>query len=205
MDRRGRGASKDGTDYSLAREYEDVLAVISAADHPVFLLGHSFGGICALEAALHTDRVSKLILYEPPVAAPSNRNIAEYEKLIAEGNSEAVLERFLRENARLPDSEIQMLKQLPTWPTRITSAYTIPRELRLVQNYQLDPGRLGGLSVPTLLLLGGDSPGFQKSGTDQLHDLIRGSRVVILAGQQHSAMMTAPDMFVREIVAFLEE
>jgi pimeloyl-ACP methyl ester carboxylesterase len=30
LDRRGRGASGDGTDYSLAREHEDVAAVVDA-------------------------------------------------------------------------------------------------------------------------------------------------------------------------------
>jgi pimeloyl-ACP methyl ester carboxylesterase len=205
MDRRGRGASSDGSEYSLEREYEDVLAVISAVEDPVFLLGHSFGGICALEAALHTNRVTKLILYEPPVAAPRNDNIPEYEQLIANGSNEVVLERFFRENARLPESEIRTLRQLPTWQSRVAAAYTIPRELRVVQNYQLDPIRLRAFKVPTMLLVGGDSPRFQKEGTEQLRSLIPVSRVVDLPGQQHSAMMTAPDMFVREVVSFLQE
>jgi pimeloyl-ACP methyl ester carboxylesterase len=30
------------------------------------------------------------------------------------------------------------------------------------------------------------------------------SRVVVLPGQQHIAMDTAPDLFVREVVAFLD-
>ena len=32
----------------------------------VSVLGHSYGGICALEAALLTAGIRKLVLYEPP-------------------------------------------------------------------------------------------------------------------------------------------
>jgi pimeloyl-ACP methyl ester carboxylesterase len=31
------------------------------------------------------------------------------------------------------------------------------------------------------------------------------ARVVVLPGQQHAAMYTAPEIFVREVVRFLEE
>jgi pimeloyl-ACP methyl ester carboxylesterase len=205
MDRRGRGSSLDSQDYALAREYEDILAVVDVAPDPVFLLGHSYGGICALEAALRTSRVRKLILYEPPVAAPQNDSISDYEALLAEGRNEEMLERFLRENARLPESEIEMLRRLPTWSSRVAAARTIPRELRVVQSYELDMQRLATLEIPTLLLVGGDSPQFQQDGAEQLHKAIPGSRVVALPGQQHSAMMTAPGLFVEEVRSFLEE
>jgi pimeloyl-ACP methyl ester carboxylesterase len=67
MDRRGHGASGDSPRYSLQREVEDVVAVVSSQPGAVFLLGHSFGGVCALEAAFLTDKISKLVLYEPPL------------------------------------------------------------------------------------------------------------------------------------------
>jgi pimeloyl-ACP methyl ester carboxylesterase len=48
MDRRGRGANGGGPDCDVAREYEDVAAVIDAAAEAcgsaVDVLGHSFGG-----------------------------------------------------------------------------------------------------------------------------------------------------------------
>ncbi|MEZ4523551.1 MAG: alpha/beta hydrolase [Thermomicrobiales bacterium] len=52
MDRRGRGASGDSEYYSIEREFEDVAAVVETLDEPVNVLGHSYGGTCALEAAL---------------------------------------------------------------------------------------------------------------------------------------------------------
>ena len=55
MDRRGRGRSGDADDYALERETEDVVAVVESAGEEVNLLGHSHGGVCAIEAALLTD------------------------------------------------------------------------------------------------------------------------------------------------------
>ena len=62
MDRRGRGASGDAQKYSLEREYDDVAAVIRAAGREVDLFGHSFGALCAMEAALNVDNLRRIVL-----------------------------------------------------------------------------------------------------------------------------------------------
>jgi pimeloyl-ACP methyl ester carboxylesterase len=59
IDRRGRGRSGDADDYAIEREFENVAAVVEWAGDGVNLLGHSYGGVCAIEAALLTDRVRK--------------------------------------------------------------------------------------------------------------------------------------------------
>jgi len=56
MDRRAHGASGDTLPYSLQKEVEDVVAVVAAQPGSVFVLGHSFGAVCAFEAAFHTSR-----------------------------------------------------------------------------------------------------------------------------------------------------
>jgi pimeloyl-ACP methyl ester carboxylesterase len=71
MDRRGRGASGDSSDYALLREVEDLVAVVEAIGAPVALVGHSFGGLLSLEAALLTDKITHLILYEPAIPLDS--------------------------------------------------------------------------------------------------------------------------------------
>lgn len=68
MDRRGRGANGGGPDCDVAREYEDVAAVIDAAAEAcgsaVDVLGHSFGGVCAFGAAALTSNLRTLVVYE---------------------------------------------------------------------------------------------------------------------------------------------
>jgi pimeloyl-ACP methyl ester carboxylesterase len=63
MDRRGRGASGDASDYHATREFEDVAAVVDeAAGSAVDLYGHSFGGFCAFGAAQLTSNIHRLVL-----------------------------------------------------------------------------------------------------------------------------------------------
>ncbi|HEY7415147.1 MAG TPA: alpha/beta hydrolase, partial [Ktedonobacteraceae bacterium] len=51
IERRGRGLSNpQGKDYSIRKECEDVLA-LRAKTSASFLVGHSFGGLVALEVA----------------------------------------------------------------------------------------------------------------------------------------------------------
>ncbi len=68
VDRRGRGASGDGSSYEIEREYEDLAAVAETladeAGTPVDVVGHSYGGRCALGAALLTQSIRRLIVYE---------------------------------------------------------------------------------------------------------------------------------------------
>jgi pimeloyl-ACP methyl ester carboxylesterase len=59
--------------------------------------------------------------------------------------------------------------------------------------------------IPIGMLLGGDSPAFLKDATARLHAALPTSRVVVLPGQQHAAMNTAPELFVRELRALLEQ
>src|SRR5262245_33209218 len=99
MDRRGRGASGDGADYDLTREFEDVVAVVDAvakaSGTTVDVYGHSHGGICAFGAAALTSNIRRLVLYEGwPVPNPevyaSPMDIEErMNTLLAQGNPEA--------------------------------------------------------------------------------------------------------------------
>lgn len=108
MDRRGCGESGDADEYELDREFEDVTAVIESIDSPVTLVGHSFGALCALEAALRTDTLRNLVLYEPPLeqAPGAEAVLAEMKTLLDDGETEQALVLFLREFAGDTPAEI---------------------------------------------------------------------------------------------------
>jgi len=59
------------------------------------------------------------------------------------------------------------------------------------------------MRVPTLLLLGGDSPARFKDAVEAVRAALPDARLAVMAGQQHTAMNTAPDLFLREILGFL--
>src|SRR5207302_8711613 len=66
-DRRGRGDSGDTKPYAVAREIEDIEALIDDAGGIACLYGHSSGGALALEAAIRLGgKVKKLAMYEAP-------------------------------------------------------------------------------------------------------------------------------------------
>ncbi len=208
MDRRGRGGSGDAPEYDIAREAEDVAAVVDAMGEPVFLLGHSYGGVCALEAAMLTDGVAKMVLYEPALpttmAPMYEPGLADrIQALIDEGQNEAALDLFVLEVVRMPDGDIDAYHRSPMWPGRIRMAPTLPRELAIDQRYVFEPERFVNMAVPTLVLLGGDSPPIFRSAAEAVRSALPNADLVELPGQQHIAMDTAPDLFAGEVLGFL--
>lgn len=207
VDRRGRGESGDSGAYAIEREFEDIAAVVDATGEPANLLGHSFGALCALEAALRTRRVRRLVLYEPeihlPGAAPfPGEYIHRLEALLAAGDPEGMLVAFYSDVGLTPD-EIAQLASSALWPERVASAHTVPRELRAEWQYSWDAERFSHLQTPTLMLLGGDSPQPLQESTETIDRALPSSRIAIMPGQQHLAMYTAPDLFLHEILTFL--
>jgi pimeloyl-ACP methyl ester carboxylesterase len=68
IERRGRGlSSPQGDDYSMRKEREDVLA-LQQETSASFLVGHSFGGLVALEVARNNPSLTKVAVYEPGVS-----------------------------------------------------------------------------------------------------------------------------------------
>jgi pimeloyl-ACP methyl ester carboxylesterase len=211
MDRRGRGASGDTAPYGIMREAEDVGAVVEkvaeAAGERVFVLGHSYGAVCSLEVSLLTDKIRRLILYEPPI--PTGLPMYpvglpdEMQTLIDRGELEPALELFFRQVVRMPEQELAAYRRLPMWQQRIQLAPTIPREMTIDRTYHFDAQRYTNQQVPTLLLLGSESPPMFRQAVEVVASALANSQVVILQGQRHVAMDSDPDLFVGEVRRFL--
>jgi len=205
IDRRGRGQSGDAPTYAIDREFEDVAAVVNSIGGEVNVLGHSYGALCALEASLLTANIRRLIAYEPPPAPVPDGLMARIQNLLDAGDRESAIMAFMRELVRMPPHELEQWKSSPIFPTRLATVHTIPREFRAAEAYRFEPERFQKMTVPTLLLLGGDSPSFAKTNIENWHDALPNSQIVVLPGQQHIAMDTAPDLFVRKVQTFLAE
>jgi pimeloyl-ACP methyl ester carboxylesterase len=208
--RRGRGESGDGPTYAIEREYEDIAAVVDSTGEPANLLGHSFGALCALEAALLTPNVHKLILYEPAIPLPGvvlypDGVIDRLQALLDAGDRDGLLTVLYREIVMIPQHEFEKLRSSAAWPERLASAHHALREARAEDEYVFDAQRFKDMHIPTLFLLGGDSPHFLKEATETITAALPNSRIAVMPGQQHTAMYSAPDLFLREILTFLSD
>lgn len=87
IERRGRGGSSpQGDDYSMLKECEDVLALQQKTGASL-LVGHSFGGLVALEVARNNQAFTKIAVYEPGVCIDGSIPMGwmpGYEKKLAE-------------------------------------------------------------------------------------------------------------------------
>jgi pimeloyl-ACP methyl ester carboxylesterase len=215
MDRRGRGASGDGPDYHLAREFEDVAALVDAvaeaSGSAVDLYGHSFGGLCAFGGATLTSNIRKLVLYEgwPPVNPDAHAfppGFAErLDVLLAEGDREAVVEAVFRELVGMPEDELAALRGQPAWQTRVAVAHTITREVRAIPEATFDPEVAARITVPTLMLTGSDSGDPSTADIETVAAALPDAQVTVLEGQQHVADILVPEVFAEHVVAFLRD
>jgi pimeloyl-ACP methyl ester carboxylesterase len=206
MERRGRGESGDNEPYAFEREFEDIIAIVDSIDQPVNLLGHSGGALLTLEAALLSINIHKLILYEPPLPLPTMKSIADdkldqFESLLVEGKNEEALIMFYNA-VGISSQEIQLLQSAPEWQIRVEAAHTILREVRALEQYQFDTERFTKLTIPTLLMVGEDSPLWAQQTTNIVDQTLPTSSVLVLPGQKHVAMVTAPDLFVKVLIEF---
>jgi pimeloyl-ACP methyl ester carboxylesterase len=208
MDRRGFGASGDADGYALEREFEDVAAVVEAVaartGGPVALWGHSYGAGCAMGGAALTGAAGRLVLYEPGLGIPYPAgSIEEVEAALAAGDAETALLLVLVGIVGMTDEEIASLRSGPRWPAMLASAPTVPRECRAEDGWTYRPGAFEGLSAPTLLLAGTESPPVLREATDRALAAIPGARVELLHGHAHLAYRSDPAMVAAVIRSFV--
>jgi pimeloyl-ACP methyl ester carboxylesterase len=205
VDRRGRGDSSDAGDYRVEREFEDVAAVVRHAGEGALLVGHSYGGLVAAGAAQLLGGLPRLVLYEPPMGGvlAEPRTIDRWERLIHDGDRDLMLREFFRQVAGYSDDEIDELERSPVWERRRRVSPTVPRELRAELAFRLDPAALGALAVPTLMLLGSESPDWARRSTDAYGEAIPNAEIRVLEGQGHGATTGAPELLAAELERFL--
>jgi pimeloyl-ACP methyl ester carboxylesterase len=207
MDRRAHGASGDTLPYSLEKEVEDVVAVVATQPGPVFVLGHSFGGVCAFEAALRTAKIARLALYEPPVRlADHSATLARMEEMIRSGDREGALTTFMREIVLISADEVAAMKARRSWAGLLATVETSVRQDRALSQYRFDPARARTMTAPTLLMAGSKTASSElKRSIDSLRETLPHATLHIFEGQEHNAMDTVPEEFAATLSSFLLE
>ena len=205
VDRRGRGDSSDGQGYEVEREFEDVAEVVRDAGDGALLVGHSYGALIAAGAAQLLDGLPRLVLYEPPMGGvlADDELIDRWERLIQGGERDLMVREFFREVAGFPEDEIDELAGSPVWERRKRVSPTVPRELRAERAFRLDPDGLARLEMPTLMLLGSESPDWARRSMDAYSEAIPNAEIRILQGHGHGATTSGPELLAAEVARFL--
>ncbi|GAA4907109.1 pimeloyl-ACP methyl ester carboxylesterase [Actinomycetospora succinea] len=209
VDRRGRGGSGDAEDFAIEREFEDVAAVVDSLEQPVILVGHSYGALCALDAALITRNVRALVLYDPSFEQVGAELypwdvIERLESLMRAGDRDGVVVTTARQVAGVSAEVVDFMRSQPSYGARLAAAPTIPRELRAIKTYRFDPERFRDLAIPTLALTGSESPAGYRRAAEAVDDALPDSRLVVLPGQGHGAVDTGTALYIAEVLRFTD-
>jgi len=201
VDRRGRCESPDEDVYSLEAEFDDLAAIVDALREPAIVFGHSFGANVALGASLRTSKIAKLVLFEPGRRGDVPPALMhELESLLARDDRLGAMRLTLKEFTRFPEEWLDDLLETPPWQARLAYAHTLARELRAYDEY--DYGDLSRFTVPTLLMVGGESPPDELANAHHLASELPSAGVSVLPGEGHVAPVTAPQLVAREISQF---
>lgn len=195
-DRRGRGDSGDTPPYAVEREVEDIAALIDAVGGSAYLYGISSGGVLALEAANRLTTVTKLALYEPPFIIDSSRPplpddyVPRLYELTGSGRRAEAVELFMTTVVGMPAEYLGPMKADPSWAEMEKVAHTLAYDGTIMgetmSGTPLPADRWPSVTVPTLVIVGGNSEPFFHDAAQALVDLLPDARVHPLPGQDHA-------------------
>lgn len=207
-DRRGRGDSPATPDFAIDAEMDDLAAMIDLAGPGAALLGHSFGGGCALALAARIGFSGPLIVYEPRHSArgPVSRgHIPDIRRLLATGDLDGATDFALAHVVGLPAPSIAGLRASPLWERFRQTIGAFPNELRLLDDLAWQQGDLDAIAGPCTLLTGENSPVLPAavSPDTALCALLPAMRLCTVPGQGHFAYSAAPGLLADIVRACL--
>jgi proline-specific peptidase len=222
-DQLGCGASDRPEDPALERLdvfLDELAAVRRALDlEVVHLLGHSWGGMLALEYAVHQpEGLRSLTVVGTPAATGTfqQRQRGLHEQLpedvratLDRHRSAGTVEHPEYVAARRVWEQRHVYRRQP-WPDFLERAYAAMNVQLLVRmwtseltDWDIRP-RLGAIRVPTLIVAGrfdGQVPGEEAA----LHELIVRSELEVFAASSHHPFAEEPEQFQARLAAFLAQ
>lgn len=192
-DRRGHGESGDTAPYAIEREVEDLEAILNAADGSAFVYGTSGCAVLALEAAARglASRIKKLALWEPPYIVDDSRPPVpqDYQeqliRLLQEGRRGDMVELYFTKAVGLPVEFVAPMRTQPFWAAQEALAPTLVYDATLMGDYSLPKERMASVTVPTLVIDGGQSP-WLSHAAQVVADALPHAQRRTLAGQPHN-------------------
>jgi pimeloyl-ACP methyl ester carboxylesterase len=198
-DRRGRGDSGDTAPYAVAREIEDLDAVIAAAGGSAAVYGMSSGAVLALEAAAGGSAITKLALYEPPLIPGRPDFAARLAVLVAAGRRGDAAEYFLTAAVGVPGEVVAQLRQAPMWQGMEGIAHTLVYDMTVTRDASFLTERAAAVTVPALVMDGELSPPMLREAVRATAEALPRGQRRTLDGQTHDV---SPDALAAVLATY---
>jgi pimeloyl-ACP methyl ester carboxylesterase len=186
-DLRGHGHSERPlTGYSLSDGIADLDGLLTALsiDHPVHLVGNSYGGAIAIGMAIkHPDRVADVTMIEGHYADEDfGEEMTETLGLVTEGIHDEKWRTWLAERGR---------KTMKLARRGVTLIEDTSIERDLLATVPHSRAALQALQIPILAIYGGASEMLERAS--KLERLVAGTRLIVLPDLDHRVLFnTAP-------------
>jgi pimeloyl-ACP methyl ester carboxylesterase len=205
-DRRGHGESGFTPPYAVEREFEDLNAIIDAADGSAFVYGTSVCAVLALYAAAAglAAKIKKLALWEPPYIVDDSRPPAPQDykaqltELLSLGRRGDMVELFMTQAVGMPVEVVAQMRQAPWWPAQEALAHTLIHNAEIMGDFSLPKERVASIRVPTLVIDGGQTP-WLSHAAQAVADALPNAQRRTLKGQPHNV---APEAIAPVLVEF---
>jgi len=212
----GRSAAPRGDNaYHIDRFVEDIAALADGLSlGPFALLGHSFGGIVALQFALaHPDLLTQLILVSTPA---SHHYIEDVESALPELLEPAALAELASLQDTPPSAQVMRRSLELLSPIYFHDPARVSRlELESVrfgpdtqavwaslEGFDLRP-RLSEVRVPALVIAGAQDRAVTPETAKELADGLRDGRLRVIEKSGHYPFIEAPEGFLSAVREFL--
>jgi pimeloyl-ACP methyl ester carboxylesterase len=207
-DRRAHGQSGDTPPYAVAREIEDLEAMLDEAGGSAFVYGTSGCAVLALAAAAHglAHKMKKLAIWEPPyMVGESHPQVPrDYQeqltKLLAAGRRGDMVELFFTKAVGLPGEFVAQMRQSPFWSFQEAFAHTLVNNAMIMGDFSIPTARIATVSVPTLVIDGGETP-WLTDAAQAVADILPNAQRRTLKGQPHNV---APEAIAPVLVEFFK-
>ena len=203
-DRRGRGESSDTLPYVVAREVEDLQALIACAGGESYVYGISSGAALALVTAARGPGITKLALYEPPFMAEveDGARIKEYthrlHELLAAGRRGDAVALFMA-YVGMPAQAIDGIRTQPAWTMLEAVAPTLAYDDDVLAGGLVPRDLAATITVPALVAAGGASPDGLQQAAKATADALPAAQHRTLDRQTHDV---APDALAPVLIEF---
>lgn len=205
LDKRGHGLSATpAQDWTVEDIADDAVALLDHLGIPsATIAGCSVGGMIAQAFAIHHPaRASALILSNTAAKIGTSESWqARIDAITRDGiasMADTILDRWFPAGFRTSDAALP-------WRTMLLRADPVGyvQTCRALSRADLRAG-LAGVTQPTLLLAGSEDQSTPTALVAETASLIRGARMVELAGSGHIPAIDAPATTARTIIEFLD-